>query len=140
MVFGAAPDRVTGWANLGETGVDEQAVISLGYPEGGMAALTCAIRTNTQQTAHIYGTEGAIHLPHPFWCGTRVTLAPSGGEPETVEFEHKANGYEYQAEEVAACLADGRLESSVMPWEESIHVMDTLDQLRAQWGLRYPNE
>ncbi len=140
MVFGTAPDRVTGLANLGETGVDEQAVMALGYPGGGMASLSCAIRTTTEQTARIYGTEGMICLPNPFWSTTEATLAIAGKAPETRRFPHRANGYEYQAEEVAACINGGRLESKIMPLEESIRVMETMDQLRGQWGLKYPVE
>jgi len=43
------------------------------------------------------------------------------------------NGYQFQIDEVAACLHYGRTESAVMPLEDSLAVMRTLDQLRAQW-------
>jgi len=140
MVFGTAPERVTGLANLGETGVDEQAVMGLGYPGGGMAALTCAVRTTTTHGAHVYGTDGMIHLPHPFWSGTQVVLEAQGAEPEARQFEHRVNGYEFQALEVADCLRAGRLESGILPLDESVRIMETLDELRAQWGLTYPVE
>ena len=38
------------------------------------------------------------------------------------------------------CLAAGELESLILPLEESLAVMRLLDQLRAEWGLRYPGE
>ena len=38
------------------------------------------------------------------------------------------------------CLTEGKLESSLMPLEESLSIMQTMDALRAQWGLRYPGE
>ena len=37
-------------------------------------------------------------------------------------------------------LRNGQLESDVMPLDESISIMETLDEIRAQWGLRYPFE
>ncbi len=37
-------------------------------------------------------------------------------------------------------LRQGRLECETMPLGESLVVMETLDAIRAQWGLRYPGE
>jgi len=41
---------------------------------------------------------------------------------------------------VIRCLREGRLESPVMPLDETLSIMRTLDQVRAQWGLRYLGE
>jgi hypothetical protein len=38
------------------------------------------------------------------------------------------------------CLDAGLLESPVMPLDESLAIMQTLDRLRAQWNLAFPNE
>ena len=38
------------------------------------------------------------------------------------------------------CLRQSRLESGIMPLDESLAIMETLDAIRAQWGLRYPGE
>ena len=42
--------------------------------------------------------------------------------------------------EVAAALRDGRIESDVMPLDETLSIMRTMDQVRAQMGLRFPDE
>ena len=42
----------------------------------------------------------------------------------------EGNGYQHEAAEVARCLRAGALESARMPLDESIALMDTLDQLR----------
>ena len=39
-----------------------------------------------------------------------------------------------------ACLRAGKLESDVMPLDETLAIMRTLDHIRAQWGLKYPME
>jgi hypothetical protein len=39
-----------------------------------------------------------------------------------------------------ACLRQGKLESSIMPLDETIEIMKTLDAIRKQWGLKYPAE
>ncbi len=38
------------------------------------------------------------------------------------------------------CLRSGKTESDVMPLDEALAIMRTMDQIRAQWGLRYPME
>jgi hypothetical protein len=50
------------------------------------------------------------------------------------------NGYQYQAIEVANCVRAGQLESALMPLDESLQIMATMDTIRAQWGLTYPME
>jgi predicted dehydrogenase len=55
-------------------------------------------------------------------------------------FPFPGNGYQFQLLEVSRCLAQGQTESAVMPLADSLSVMRTMDELRAQWGLRYPGE
>ena len=38
------------------------------------------------------------------------------------------------------CLRSGKLESPLMPLDESLSIMETLDAIRAQWELKYPME
>ena len=139
MVLGKAPERITGFAHLGATGVDEQAAMVLGYPGGRLASLTCAVRTSTPDDARIHGTDGWIRIPG-FWRATKAELHGPNGARETVEYPHRANGYEYEAEEVGRRLAAGELESPVIPLDESLTIMRTMDELRRQWGLAYPFE
>lgn len=138
MVFGGAPERITGMADVGRTGVDEQAAFVLGYSGGRLAVLSSAIRTTTPQEAVIMGTEGLIRLHAPFWSGKRVTIAIEGREPETLECPYPGNGYNCQAVAVGECLRAGRTECDVMPLDESVRLMGVMDELRAQWGVRYP--
>ena len=69
-----------------------------------------------------------------------MTISHEGTPDEHLEFPLPGNGYEYEAMEVMNCLREGRLESSVMPLDESLSIMHTLDALRVQWGLRYQME
>jgi hypothetical protein len=48
------------------------------------------------------------------------------------------NGYEYQVLECRRCLAEGLMESPMMPHEETISIMRQMDELREEWGVRYP--
>lgn len=52
----------------------------------------------------------------------------------------QGNGYNYEALEATRCLQEGHLESEVMPLDESLRIMETLDTLRSRWGVVYPGE
>jgi len=138
MVFGGPPARIASLATLGETGVDEQSAFILGHDNGELAVLYTAVRTQTGHEARIMGTEGHIHIP-AFWHATGLTLS-SGGEQKQIDAPFEGNGYNYEAAEVMECLRAGRRESDVMPLDETLSIMQTLDRIREQWGLKYPME
>ena len=139
MIFGT-PTTITSAAHLGKTAVDEQAGIVLGHQEGQLSTLYTAVRTNTPQEATILGTDGWIRIHSPWWVPKAMTLNVAGKSPEVLEFPFVENGYNYEASEVMQCLRDGKLESDVLPLDETLTVMQTLDKIRAQWGLKYPME
>jgi predicted dehydrogenase len=64
----------------------------------------------------------------------------NGKPAETVILPLEATGYNYEAAEVGRCLRAGLTESAVMPLDESLVIMQTMDELRRQWGLVYPGE
>ncbi len=138
MVLGAA-QRVTGLAHIGDSGVDEQAAVVLGYDGGALAVLVCGVRTDTPGEASVIGTEGRIQLGRGWWHGSAMTLV-RGKEREIFEIPTEGNGFNYEADEVARCLADGKTESDVIPLDETLAIMRTMDEIRAQWGLKYPME
>ena len=50
------------------------------------------------------------------------------------------NGFNYEAMEVIRCLRQNRLESPLMPLDESVKILEVMDQLRRSWGLHYPQD
>jgi predicted dehydrogenase len=139
MVLGPSL-RTVGLSHLGETGVDEQAAVILEHDAGRLSNLSIGIRTATAQEATIFGTEGYVRIHSPWWRPTTMTISSPGGEDETVEAPVTGNGFNYEAAEVMRCLDQGGTQSAVMPLDETLSVMRTMDEIRAAWGLRYPSE
>lgn len=139
MLWGR-PERVAGAAHLGETGVDEQGALVLDYGAGRMAVLYTSLLVDTPVEAHVMGTRGRIRLHHRWHHPTRLTLSRAGAEDRTIEVPYEGNGLGYEAAEVMRCLRAGERESPRMPLEETLQIMETLDRIRAQWGLVYPGE
>ena len=139
MVLGRPPVRIKAMAEIGKTGVDEQAGMILSYDKGELAVLTCAVRAATPQTAVIIGTEGFIKLP-AFWHASSALLQLSGKEAQELQFPLEGIGYNYEAREVGRCLRDSKKESNVIPLDESVSIIKTMDSIRAECGLRFPFE
>lgn len=137
--MGRDPVDIVSEVHLGESGVDEQAAFVFRYDDGALAMLGCGVRTAMRHVALIYGTDGWIEVPHMFWNSTTATLH-KGDEATVFEEPHASNGYEFEAREVAECVRAGRSESSIMPLDETVRIMRTLDTIRGQAGLVYPFE
>lgn len=139
MIFGTQPSKITSTARIGETGVDEQFSILCEYEDGRTAMLNGAVRLKLNNAAVIYGTKGHIHVPN-FLFGKSATLHVNDEQPVEFNDGREMRGYNFEAEEAMACLRAGRKESAVMPLDETLAIMRTLDTIRGQWGLRYPGD
>ena len=139
MVLGA-PLRAAGFPHLGETGVDEQFAAVLEHGGGRLSAITAATRAATPQEATVVGTEGSVRIHTPWWRPAAITVSRPGEDDRLVEEPPGGSGFGYEAAEVMRCLESGEKESGVMPLDETISVLDTMDGLRLSWGLRYPSE
>ena len=139
MIMGS-PSQIGGLAHLGQTGVDEQAGIVLSYTQGQVCTLFTSVRVDSQIEAVIIGTGGQIRI-HPLWIHPdKLTLSVAGQEPITIEKPYVGNGYQFEAAEVMSCLRANKLESDLMPLNETLSIMRTMDAIRAQWGLKFPSE
>lgn len=138
--FLGPPVTVASQARIGQSGVDEDAALLLSYVGGRFAQLTASITTTTPQEAIVFGTAGSIRLHSPWWKAEQFTVAVESQEPETIAAPYLGNGYTHEAMEAMRCLRAGALESPLLPLDETLAIIETLDRVRADWGLRYPGE
>jgi predicted dehydrogenase len=131
MVLGT-PSRIVSMSEPAFTGVDAQTSMLFGYDSGAQAVLTCTLRAKSPTRAAIVGTEARIEIEGDFYAPVAVTLIPRNGDPVRVEPEHEGRGMLYEADEVARRLAAGDLESPLMPLDETVSIMATMDTVRAQ--------
>jgi len=136
MLLGSPVD-VCGVMHPAPTGVDTQCAVSMRYASGALVAFATSFECDLPGDAMILGTEGRIHVHRPVFAPVTLTRRSPGGTEETVELPYLGNGYAHEAMEVMDCLRAGRTESDVMPLDESLSIMKTLDAIREPWGLRY---
>jgi predicted dehydrogenase len=119
---------------IGTTGVDISNKITFKYENGAIAELSSCINKETPQQVFIYGENGDIVVHSPWWCSEKVSVYNDGKETQT--FNLPNNKYVHEADYVNKCILNGITESHVMPLDESLAIMQTIDELRKNWGLK----
>ena len=140
VMGGEMPRNIVSQADIGSTGIDEQSAFILGYEQGKLAILYTAVRTSTAHEGIIMGTEGRIRIHSELFHPTRMTLTVYGKGDQEIEVPFEGNGFNYEAAETMRCMRAGKIESDVLPPNETLAIMETMDRIRAPWGLKYPTE
>jgi len=140
LVFGDEITDITSSVIKTETGVDAQNSITLLYPGGKMAVLNSSIQVLSDRQGIIYGTKGFLvveninNFESISVYNTDRKLVGSYQRPEQI------TGYEYQVLASKAAIEQGETQCPQMPHQTTLQVMKVMDELRKQWGIRYPFE
>ncbi|MBT8211957.1 MAG: gfo/Idh/MocA family oxidoreductase, partial [Acidimicrobiia bacterium] len=67
-----------------------------------------------------------------------VSLRREGDELLSANAAYKGSGYRFEVEEVHRCLDEGLIESPKRPWADTLAVMETMDEIRSQIGVVFP--
>ncbi|WP_103337866.1 Gfo/Idh/MocA family protein [Amycolatopsis sp. CA-126428] len=130
MILGP-PERVAAMATPAFTGVDAQTSMLFGYASGAQAVLTCTLSAVSPTTATIVGTDARIEVDGPFYAPASFTVIPRDGERSRFEYVDEGLGLRHEADEVALRLAAGEIESPLMPLDETVSIMTTVDAVLA---------
>lgn len=135
------PATIQATARLSDKQVDEACAAVLGYNNGAYAFIESSLVTQTALTATIHGETGRIHI------GTPWNEQPSGiivtsydGKEKHYPCEWEGHGLQYETEEVYHCIRQGKLYSDKYSHQFSLDVMSTLDAIRQQTGIIYPED
>lgn len=138
MYFGTDIANCVSNCQIGSTGTDMQECISLSYADGKMANLQSGALCLNDRQGIINGTEGYIRVdnvncPELIEVYRNYELVASYKKPDDM-----VTGYEYQVFECKRCIEAGLLESPMMPHAETVSIMKQMDDLRKEWGVKYP--
>lgn len=140
LVFGDEITSIDSSVIKADTGVDSQNSMVFGYPGGKMAVLNSSIHVLSDRRGIIYGTKGYIEVENINNFESIKVYDEARKLVETYERPEQISGYEYQIDSCRKAVREQRIECPEMPHNTTIHVMETMDALRAQWGIRYPFE
>jgi predicted dehydrogenase len=147
------------------TGADENTAVICHFEKGRtIGVATTGLRTATQPdgenspasgpACRIQGTKGEIQVIGPLYRPLEYRVIMNGGEkgavetvkcpiPQDLNRDGKdgkgwGHGMFWEADEAARCLRDGKKESNTLTWQESIVIMETMDDVRKAGVLTYP--
>lgn len=137
------PDAVHAVMTPASTGVDEQCSVALLYDNGAIAHLFSTFSSNLATEADICGTNGRIRLSHRFYApDSTIEYYPKMIDSREIIIVEKEEGwgYQYEARHVGECLRNGRTESPVMNFADTLLLMETLDAIREKAGIHYDGD
>jgi predicted dehydrogenase len=110
------------------------------------AVLSCNINAASNQNGVLLRYErGTITIAAPIYCPKSFTVQYfQEGNPRTIvraetrNFEYVGSGWHFQADEVAGCVRDGKVESELWGHDKSLVEMDIFDEVRRQGDYIFP--
>ena len=153
FVFGPQPPQsITALGDLAETGVDSAVAATIKYKTGQFASLQFSMRQELCNKAFIQGDKGFIELSNtPSWQVTdSISVNLPGKSPSVYSYSPMENSNKYwfprtsqfihEADHIYDLLQANKKESDIITWNESINVMQTLDEIRHQVGCHLPQD
>ncbi|MGH2681524.1 MAG: Gfo/Idh/MocA family protein [Actinomycetota bacterium] len=145
---GATTDEtvdVAAAATVGPTGVDVSSAATLVFAGGLLARVACSIEADLDSSVRIYGSEGVVAIPSPWLPGrigvtAEIVIRRRGSEPDVVAVPLESDVYTVEVDAVNGFVRAGERSASVMPMEESLANMRTLDRWRRAIGVWYEGD
>lgn len=134
------PTSVATTGSLSPTGSDVTVAMQWGYAGGQVAQIYSSAAGGSPYAALINGTAGWIRVESRIHRPTALTVHTEDAEEIVTADEVPGNGYGLEIAEVERCLAAGELESPLIPLDDTVGILETLDEARRQLGVRYPND
>jgi predicted dehydrogenase len=138
------PAAVHAFGALAPTGVDVFSTAVARYPGGEQATLMCSISTRTPSRACIAGLSANLEIAGQFQSPAQLTLTANErfgtsltwDDPTGLRAHHALS---WQATALARFVGEGRTESPEHTLDETVQIMETLDEIARQVRLQDVN-
>ncbi|MBS1165276.1 MAG: Gfo/Idh/MocA family oxidoreductase [Proteobacteria bacterium] len=136
------PTEVLASGRLKATGADAEVSTSFRYASGACALTVSVSDAPGANRAEINGTEGHVEIDGIWYTPTSFRIYDSQKNllEEFKPAVMKGRGMHFQALELERLVAAGERVSPILPLEQSVAIMETLDDIRKQIGVIYPSE
>ena len=138
------PLEVKGVAKIGRTGIDEYASAVMKFPGDIIATVSTGVSVSQENAVRIFGSEGSIFIPTPWFCGNHDIGAEiflnAKGKQEKILIEGEENIYSIEADTVADNISKRKAPFPAMSPEDTAGNMKTCDLWRIAIGCIYDLE
>jgi predicted dehydrogenase len=139
MVLGN-PTKITASGVLTDKGVDAQTSMIFDYADGAQAVLNTTMIEQTPCRAVVAGVDGWLEIDRVFYTPTSMRVTLFDGSVTEYPTNYTGHGLREQAEAFKKLVQSGHTQSAILNWKDTVDIMQTLDSVRSQIGLRYPFE
>lgn len=135
------PDAIKALATPHATGADRQVATIFHYASGAIANTLSSSDSAGPNRASVVGTKGRIEIDRVWYSPTSFRVYDNDNTLiETFDGAIEGRGMQFQADEAEHLITSGLTASTIMPPAQSVEIMATLDEVRAQIGLKYRGE
>lgn len=127
-VLDEIPSQTNGVMSFSQTGVDDFVSMSMKFPSGALASLSCGFNANTRRDATIYGNKGHIVVYNFLGSKKCEMYNENGNLIETFEVEFE-DGFIYQIQHICELYNSKKFESNMIPHKDTIACAKIFDQL-----------
>ncbi len=132
------PEKIKALATFAPTGAEESIAMVFRYPGGELASLFSSFETYSFVTTEYNCEFGSVRMARRWMAPTTVTVWHRDNREETFSFDQPGNGYQHEAAHVMECLDAGKTESDMQPLGFTLDMMETLDRIRKEAGIKFP--
>ena len=136
----AEPIEVKAVGHLGQSGIDEYTTAILTFSGDIIAQIATAVRVNLDNTVQIFGSEGSITIPDPWFCGQSKIVVNKDGKSEEIAVDVSESLYALEADAFAQAVESAGVQSPAMSPHDTLGNMRTLDRWRKAIGFEYSND
>ncbi|WP_411030290.1 Gfo/Idh/MocA family protein [Spongiimicrobium sp. 3-5] len=120
------------------TGAEIQTSMIFNYKDA-QAMLYSGFSNDTDMKAKICGEDAEIYVA-PIWHEAQGFTLVNNGKERLYKLPTKGKGFTYEICEVHKCLQNGKLESSLWSHQNSLELMNIVDEVRKKAGIRFSFE
>lgn len=139
MHLGKDYSRIDSSVVLTESGVDAMETISFIYNDL-MATTTHSIYGRSDRKGIFTGEKGYIIVDNINNPKEVNVYDKNDALIKNIKMEEQISGYEYELYECKKAMEEGRIMSYSMTHDETIYVMELMDKIRKDFGVKYPFE
>ena len=130
------PEEILTTVKKFETGVDEQSGIILKNKDDEMAVISLTMRAKQPKRGIVCGELGYITVEN-FPRADKATITYPDGSVEIIEDGDTSKALIYEVQDMNNCIMKKNSNDTL---ELSVDVMNIMDEVRKQWGLKYSFE
>lgn len=136
------PHTIQAQARLTNEHIDEGCAALFHYTGGAYAVIESSLIAQMEWEAIIYGDKGKIKIMRPWNEIPRAIVVETYDDEKTTTYpcHWEGRGLQFEIDEVYSCIQQGKIESEYFGHHSSLDLMETMDEIRKQTGIQYPED